>query len=292
MLDCTWSWNEFSVWFNALLGQMHILRHLFSSRTNCLARRKMASVICDCGKTAATFLTTKPSFSLECFCCDCSTRALKIKAALSKDQQQEDASAVKDSTPVLLQYFANKISITSDCRAEDGTTSPLIFTRMRTGSVSLNASAPCCGSLLFTEHPNYHSKIVMCSPDIQKFSENFERMPACGRCWIRDVPEEQFAAYEKEHPIAGGSFYRDHETGSLVSTGPFVPLMDEAKAAAEKLVQETAAAAEAKTFKELLDMAGGEVKNLNVPEPGRSAKLTVALKLEVADVRRSRFACC
>eukprot|EP00435_Cladocopium_sp_Y103_P042718 s51_g11.t2 len=217
----------------------------------------MASVICDCGKTVATFLSRRPVHALECFCCDCSTRAAFLKAALAKV-----ALTTVDPTPVLLQYFPGKVLVTP------ASSDALRFNRLRESSNAVNACATCCGALMFVDHPNYEGQRLMCSPQIQSMRD-LEQMPPSGRVFIRDWPVEKFAEYEKRHPIEGGSGFRCHQTGDWVQTKPYAPPVD--LPTAIRLMAE--APKEAKSFKELLELAGSIVETLNIPEPDRSARL-------------------
>ena len=229
----------------------------------------MASVICECGKTSGTFLKTKPVSSLECFCSDCGVRAVKVRAGLNGESS--DATD-DDKTPVLLQFFSGKVRVVN---LEDGLKNgdALTFCKMRRKTwPMIMACAKCCGSLLFSDHFSYEGNKLVMSPDTQKVSHNFFRVPPAGRIWIKDWPAEKFTEYEKKHPIQGGYYYLDHSTGDFVLTGS---LGDPDVAKAEALKQMNDCKDDAfKTFQQLLDMVGGiaAVVDLRVPEGERSAK--------------------
>lgn len=158
----------------------------------------LASIICRCSQVQVRLPTRAPMYSLECCCVDC--------------YQKNEWSAKQGATkPLLLSYFANKLTIIKgrDC---------LAFNKLREGAASTNMVTTCCSTVLCVDHPFYQGKQILMFPEFVPLSDSdadASEFKPVARVHVKDWPAEE---YIKLPPLP--SLWKDPRTGERVGDGP------------------------------------------------------------------------
>jgi len=168
----------------------------------------MASFTCRCGHVTVNFATTSPRTNIECCCVDCFQ---KLAWAEGQGGPAPPLHLKKREKPLNLQHWVAKFSIGFDKTSQHKEEEKLAFYKLREDATSTFCVAPCCHTVLLTDHVVYGKKIVLIFPELLGEISNYIPPTIRGkvqvqpniRIYIRDFPQ---ASYQKLLPKLPGMY--------------------------------------------------------------------------------------
>ena len=151
------------------------------------ASSKMATISCNCGKVKLTLPNAVPKFRCGCCCTECLQRAYigtngKLPAAVKNMEE-----------PVDLFYVDSQIT-----KPDPETLAQLaVFKLNKAGAPNVNLRATCCGTVLCTQHQEFHAPHSMVTfNNLRPFLKcEFGKVPKSkSNVWTMDWPEEKSKA--------------------------------------------------------------------------------------------------
>ncbi len=177
------------------------------------------TITCSCGKVKLTLPNAVPKFRCGCCCTECLQRAYI-------GSNGKPPAAVKNlEEPVDLLYIDSQIM-----KPDPETLAKLaVFKLNKADAPNINLRATCCGTVLCTQHQEFHAPHSMATfNNLRPFLKcEFAKVPKSkSNVWTKDWPEEKFKALAlKEKSTRGEALPQIFDVATALEEKPIIDLL-------------------------------------------------------------------